>query len=668
MRTLNKIGDSLNNLGTHAEKGVEKSKSAFEKLQNVMQGPIAAARMIVDGMNKIGNATIGNAAKIEDFTAAFTPLTGSAANAKAMIAALNKEAATTPFELEGIAGVAKQLLPAFGNDVGKVTDTFRMLGDTAGGNIEKLDSITRGYMKSINKGKVDLESLNMISEAGVPIFNQLADSMGISVEQMYALSSSGKITSDDLTNAFKRMTSEGGIFFNGMNVSSQTFTGLTSTMTDNLKQAGAAVGVVFLPAAKEFVTAVGNIAGDFTKWATTSDNLKNALQSLGDVVVVAGIGVAGFLIAANGAAIVSALTKAVWALSAAFTAMGVASKAALSAAMTGMGPWVLGLTAAAAIIVEIIANLDKQKTKEKELAEARKTADEKAKAAREERAKIEASLSGDDLKKYQTSQRAIDTELAAIRKNGGELDSQHKSKLTSIATTAANRVMADPSNRATARKVAEETKKANDAENEAYAKILEDRAAAETGIAEKRAALNLTTMATTKKAQEESAALAEKKAADAKELEKQNLAFLESAQTEYDAKRNAARIKAENDAFLAEEKAVQDLTDLNTKANEQAAADDAAAAKKADDAAKAFSDQALAAEKTLAEYNAKWHTDSLAGKLEGIHEEEMAELEKAEKMGASEETIAAIRAKYQGEASKWQEEEDKKRLTPGAAV
>ena len=63
------------------------------------------------------------------------------------------------------------------------------------------------------KGKVDMEALNMIADAGVPIHKQLADSMGISVDQMMDLSSSGKITSNDLTNAFKTMTSEGGIFF-----------------------------------------------------------------------------------------------------------------------------------------------------------------------------------------------------------------------------------------------------------------------------------------------------------------------------------------------------------------------------------------------------------------------------------------------------------------------
>ena len=59
------------------------------------------------------------------------------------------------------------------DDIENTIKTLRMLGDTAGGNAQKLDTITRGFTKSMLKGKVDLESLNMIAESGVPIFSEL---------------------------------------------------------------------------------------------------------------------------------------------------------------------------------------------------------------------------------------------------------------------------------------------------------------------------------------------------------------------------------------------------------------------------------------------------------------------------------------------------------------
>jgi len=273
------------------ETAVKKSTSAmgesFAKMRDVMQGPVAAFQLLKQGFDAVWGSTVGQAAKIEDMTAAFTPLVGGADNARAMIQALNKEAATTPFELEGIGKVAKQLLPVLGNDIEAVTGTFRMLGDTAGGNIEKLDSITRGYVKVMNTGKVSLEALNMISDAGVPIQTQLAESMGMTVQEMYKLITAGEVSSSELTKAFEKMTSEGGLFYKGMDIASQTLSGRLSTMQDNFKQAGAAIGDVFLPMVKAIVSAVSDVVGGFVSWATENNNLATTLK----MIAAVGIGI-----------------------------------------------------------------------------------------------------------------------------------------------------------------------------------------------------------------------------------------------------------------------------------------------------------------------------------------------------------------------------------------
>jgi len=253
--------------------------NTFASMRDVMQGPIAAGKMLIDVMQAIGKATVGNASKIEDMVAAFTPLTGGAENAKEMIAALNREAATTPFELEGIGSVAKQLLPVLGNNVKAVTQTFRMLGDTAGGNVNKLDSITRGYTKTLMKGKADMESLNMITEAGVPIIDQLAKSMGKSKEEIYKMSEQGKLSADMVTEAFKYMTKEGGIFYNGMEVASQTLSGKLSTLSDNLKQLGAAIGEGLLPLTKGIVDKISELSKELVDFLVQTNKVKEALKA-----------------------------------------------------------------------------------------------------------------------------------------------------------------------------------------------------------------------------------------------------------------------------------------------------------------------------------------------------------------------------------------------------
>lgn len=293
IQDLKSAYDKMGRAGIEANNSVA---ATFARLRDVMQGPVAALGMARDVLSTLWDSTIAQASKIEDMEAAFTPLVGGADNARNMIAALNKEAATTPYELEGIGKIAKQLLPILGNDVEAVTSTFRMLGDTAGGNIEKLDSITRGYTKAMLKGKVDMESLNMIAEAGVPIFTELAKSTGYGEQNMkgfFKAVTAGEVSTRDLTAAFKDMTAEGGKFYKGMEVASTTLSGKLSNLSDNLKMAGAAIGREMLPGVKLLVDGVNVVIGAFRDWANTGDNLKKTFVSM--VSAIAGP-VAGILI------------------------------------------------------------------------------------------------------------------------------------------------------------------------------------------------------------------------------------------------------------------------------------------------------------------------------------------------------------------------------------
>ena len=280
----------------------------------------AAKIMTGIGVGLLAKKIVGAASAIENLTAAFTPLTGGAENAKKMIAALNRTAATTPFQIEDIGKAAKQLLPILGNDVEKVTSTFRMLGDTAGGNAQKLDSITRGYSKAMLKGKVDMESLNMIAEAGVPIYTELANSMGVSVSEMMEMSSKGKIMDTDLTNAFKNMTKEGGVFFGGMEVASKTLSGKFSTFQDNVNLLAAVLGNALLPGLKSFLDVSTQVVSKLTGWIKEGDNLSKTLEVLGFVLAGVTAGMIAFLVIFKSAAAVHAMATAFRAMTAAMAA------------------------------------------------------------------------------------------------------------------------------------------------------------------------------------------------------------------------------------------------------------------------------------------------------------------------------------------------------------
>lgn len=266
--------DKFTSVVTKMEKSVggfnKKISNSIEPLNNFFK--IGFAGVIATGSWAISQF-ISEASKIEDAVAGFTPILGSIEKANKLVDMLNKTAATTPFRFNDIADVANQLLPLMNGDLEKTVSTFRMLGDTAKGNSQKLESITRGYSKVLGKGKADMEALNMITEAGVPIMDQLSKKMGVSIAKLYEMSSQGKISANDITEVFKTMTSEGGIFFKGMEIASKTWSGFLSTLKDNISLSFASIGTAMLPILKEYLVLAINHVGKIKEWIDSNQKL-----------------------------------------------------------------------------------------------------------------------------------------------------------------------------------------------------------------------------------------------------------------------------------------------------------------------------------------------------------------------------------------------------------
>jgi len=291
---LIKMAGSVNVFAARIERRMRSVRSvtdsAFEKLTGGYGGRAVAAG--------IGVATfavtefVKEASKIEDAQAQFTPLLKGPEKAAKMVDLLNKAAAKTPFEFEHMTSGAAKLLPAMRGDMEKTVSTLMMLGDTAGGNAEKLDSIVRGYSKALLKGKVDMESLNMIGEAGVPIVSELASTMGYGEKEMgkfFKRISAGKVSTADLEKTLKRMTGKGGLFFNAMSIASKTLSGKISTMKDTVKMAFASIGQEISPYIKDFVDKITVAATKIQEWVKANKKLigqkvKSFFETLSKVI------------------------------------------------------------------------------------------------------------------------------------------------------------------------------------------------------------------------------------------------------------------------------------------------------------------------------------------------------------------------------------------------
>lgn len=161
------------------------------------------------------NALIGSNAEFEQYLTSFEVLLQSSEKAEKLISDLDKLGAATPFELPDLTKASEQLL-AFGTAEEDVMTRLNQLGDLSKGKADILERITLAYGKMQAKGKVSLEELNMMTEAGVPIIKELANQLNITTDALFSKITKGEINIKNINKAMESMTSEGGQFFGMM--------------------------------------------------------------------------------------------------------------------------------------------------------------------------------------------------------------------------------------------------------------------------------------------------------------------------------------------------------------------------------------------------------------------------------------------------------------------
>lgn len=200
----------------------------------------AAAQLVAEGLMRVGNAIgnlISDAAgfqnQIEQYETSFAVMTGSAEEAAEVTQRLKEIGAATPFELTDLADTT-QLLMNYGFSADAAIESMNMLGDISQGNADKMNRISMAYGQMSSAGKVSLEDVKQMIEAGFNPLQEISETTGESMESLYDRISKGTISVDEITASMRRSTSEGGKYFGSMNAQSQTLSGRLSTLKDTL--------------------------------------------------------------------------------------------------------------------------------------------------------------------------------------------------------------------------------------------------------------------------------------------------------------------------------------------------------------------------------------------------------------------------------------------------
>lgn len=217
--------------------------SGFESGTNKLGGIVGGGAKIVAAAMATATAAIGAGivagvkynATIEQYATSFEVMTGSAEKATEIVERLKKVGAETPFEMTDLADTT-QLLMNYGLTADDAMGKMMMLGDISQGSSEKLKRIATAYGQMSSAGKVSLQDVKQMIEAGFNPLQEISQTTGESMESLYDRISKGTISVDEITAAMQRATSEGGKYYQSMEKQSQTFSGLISTMKDNAMQ------------------------------------------------------------------------------------------------------------------------------------------------------------------------------------------------------------------------------------------------------------------------------------------------------------------------------------------------------------------------------------------------------------------------------------------------
>ena len=174
-------------------------------------------------------------ASIEQYQTSFEVMTGSAEKAEQVVQRLTKLGAETPFEMPQLAETT-QLLMNYGFTADDAMDKMMMLGDISQGSADKMTRIATAYGQMSSAGKVQLEDIKQMIEAGFNPLQEISQTTGESMESLYDRISKGTISVDEITASMQRSTAEGGKYFQSMAKQSQTVSGQLSTLKDNAMQ------------------------------------------------------------------------------------------------------------------------------------------------------------------------------------------------------------------------------------------------------------------------------------------------------------------------------------------------------------------------------------------------------------------------------------------------
>lgn len=225
---VNKKLDALKGSTAEAKKGLSGLENVSDKVKKSLMG-LGMAFSMKGLVSEVANVR----GQFQQLEVAFNTMLGSADKADALMAQLIHTAATTPFDLEGVAQGAKQLL-AYGMEAEKVNETLIRLGDIAAGLSMPLNDLVYLYGTTMAQGRLYTQDLNQFTGRGIPMIQELAKVFGVAESKVKDLVEAGKVGFPEVQKVIENLTGEGSKFGGLMEEQSKTISGQIRNIKDDI--------------------------------------------------------------------------------------------------------------------------------------------------------------------------------------------------------------------------------------------------------------------------------------------------------------------------------------------------------------------------------------------------------------------------------------------------
>ena len=271
-----------------AKKSVEKTTSSIKAQKGSLESMLPTLRRLasafgvafsVQGLVQFGKKLIETRGEFELQQVAMRSILQNKQLADEIWDKTMQAALQSPFTAMQLTKYTKQLA-AYRIETDKLFDTTKRLADVSAGLGVDMQRLILAYGQVKAANYLRASEIRQFTEAGVNVLGELRDyfnevkGMSVGTAKVMDMVQKRLVTFSDVEAIFKRMTDQGGIFYNMQYIQSQTVKGQINKLHDAYDQMLNSIGKANEGVIKDLVAALNNIVKNWRSWAV-------ALKSIG---------------------------------------------------------------------------------------------------------------------------------------------------------------------------------------------------------------------------------------------------------------------------------------------------------------------------------------------------------------------------------------------------